>query len=268
MDFDPDRPPAPPREAATVILLRARKGDGAAEVLLLRRGGGAPFMARSFVYPGGARDGDEDLRATSARELFEEAGVLLADRALDAARLAEWRARQAAGEALAALLAEAEASLALDRLLPFAHWITPSAERRRFSAHFFVGLLPPGQEASPDDAEMTEQRWLTPSDALAQADALELPPPQLRTLRELEPAARRGPDAVLELARARAPHLRPIVPRFAKVPAAPEGFALLLPWDHEYETLGTGAGDPFPQDHPLAGGASRFIRDPAGWRHV
>ena len=36
-------------------------------------------MAQAFVFPGGARDGAEDLRVTAARSRFEEAGVLLAD---------------------------------------------------------------------------------------------------------------------------------------------------------------------------------------------
>src|SRR5579872_3815463 len=82
VDFDASRPPSVPRDAATVILLRARASDGAAEVFLLRRHRQASFMAQAFVFPGGARDGAEDLRVTAARELFEEAGVLLADREL------------------------------------------------------------------------------------------------------------------------------------------------------------------------------------------
>src|SRR5436853_46990 len=82
--------------AATGSLLRARQGDGAAEVFLLRRHRGASFMAQAFVFPGGARDGTEDLRATAARELLEEANVRLDSSAL----------------------------------VPFSHWITPSAEKK------------------------------------------------------------------------------------------------------------------------------------------
>lgn len=268
MDFDPARPPSLPRDAAAVILARARPEDGAAEVLLVRRTAKAAFMARAHVFPGGARDGEEDLRATAARELFEEAGVLLADRASDPAARAALRARAAAGEPLGALLAEAGLGLDLERLVPFAHWITPSAEKRRFSARFFLAELPTGQEVAVDGQETVEARWAVPGDALARLEDWHLPPPQLRSLWELRQAAARGPGALLALARERAAHVTPIVPRFALVEGAPLGFALLLPWDRDYESAGQGEGRPLATEHPLAGGPSRFVLAGELWRQV
>jgi 8-oxo-dGTP pyrophosphatase MutT (NUDIX family) len=64
------------REAASVLLLR--DAPGGFEVFLLRRRKGASFMASAYVFPGGATDDGEDARTAAARELFEEAGVLLA----------------------------------------------------------------------------------------------------------------------------------------------------------------------------------------------
>ncbi len=232
MDFDPTRPPSVPREAASVILLRAA-ASGEAEVFLLRRHRGASFMAQSFVFPGGARDGTEELRATAARELLEEANVRIDPSAL----------------------------------VPYAHWITPSAEKKRFSARFFVAELPPGEVPRFDGKETVEQLWITPKDALARASELYLPPPQLRTLLEIQDAARKGPAAVLSFARARAEHLVPIVPRFAPLPSVASGFALLLPWDKEYDSLGLGEGTKLPADHPLAGGPTRFVQEGLAWRH-
>jgi 8-oxo-dGTP pyrophosphatase MutT (NUDIX family) len=266
VDFDPTREPATPREAATVILLRAT-ASGQAEVFLLRRHRGASFMAQSFVFPGGIRDDDEDLRRTAARELFEEAGVLLADRALSADQLQSWRARQAAGEVLEELLAERQAALSLREIVPFAHWITPSAEKRRYSALFFVGLLPEGQTPSFDDKETVDELWITPRAALARGAELLLPPPQIRCLDEIAAVAEEGPEAVVALARAREGHLSPpIVPRYAEAPKLPEGFMLLLPWDPDYERLGLGGGQAFPSGHPLGGGPSRFSREGLAWR--
>jgi 8-oxo-dGTP pyrophosphatase MutT (NUDIX family) len=233
VDFDPNRPPSVPRDAATVILLRAGAG-GEAEVFLLRRHRGASFMAQSFVFPGGARDGAEDLRLTATRELQEEANVRL----------------------------EAE------KLVPYAHWITPSAEKKRFSARFFVAELPEGELPRYDGVETVEQLWISPRDALARASELYLPPPQLRTLLEIRDAARLGPRAVLELARTRSANLLPIMPRLALLPDAPGGFALLLPWDEEYETKGVGEGTKIPRDHPLAGGPTRFVQEGLAWRHI
>ena len=64
------------REAASVILLRATPNGF--EVFLLRRHKKASFMASAFVFPGGATEPGEDALTAAARELFEEAGVLLA----------------------------------------------------------------------------------------------------------------------------------------------------------------------------------------------
>ncbi len=269
MDFDPARAPVAPRPAASVLLLRAGAG-GAAEVFLLRRHRGASFMARSFVFPGGAVDpGEEDdPRRAAARELFEEAGVLLADRPVDDAERARLRRAAAAeGTDFAALLAEAGLTLLLDRLEPFAHWVTPSAERKRFSARFYTALLPQGQTPSFDAVETVDELWVTPQEALARSAELRLPPPQLRMLTELTEPAAEGPEAVQAWARARAPHVRPIVPRLLLDEAAPQGFCLLCPWDRDYER-GQGEGEPFPPGHPFGGGASRFVLDRDGaWRH-
>ncbi|MBL4843958.1 MAG: NUDIX domain-containing protein [Planctomycetes bacterium] len=266
MDFDPTREPATPRDAATVILLRA-DAQRQAEVFLLRRHRGASFMAQSFVFPGGIRDEGEDLRRTAARELFEEAGVLLADRALSNSQLETWRTRQAAGEVLEDLLSEAQAALSLEGIVPFAHWITPSAEKRRYSALFFVGLLPEGQTPSFDAKETVDELWITPRAALERAAELLLPPPQIRCLEEIATIAEAGPEAVLEFAREREAHLEPpIVPRYAEAPDLAEGFMLLLPWDPDYETLGQGLGEAFWAGHPLGGGPSRFTRQDGAWR--
>lgn len=264
MDFDPDRPFSPPRDAAAVILVR--EGAPGLEVLLVRRPAKAAFMAQAFVFPGGARDGDEDPRTTAARELFEEAGVLLADRPVDAATAAGLRARAAAGEPLHELLAGAGLALDPGALAPFAHWITPSAEKRRFSARFYLAALPAGQVASIDGRELVDERWVAPRDALERAAELHLPPPQLRTLWELRDVA--GVEAAQALARSRAPHVAPLLPRFAPIADAPGGFALLLPWDPGYEGLGTGEAAHLAADHPLAGGPGRFVLDDGVWRQL
>src|SRR5262245_64003839 len=69
----------PIRDAATVILLRDGK-SATPEVLLVQRNRGAVFMADAHVFPGGRIDAADggDFALASAREAFEEAGVLLA----------------------------------------------------------------------------------------------------------------------------------------------------------------------------------------------
>lgn len=254
-----------PRDAATVILLRAADRDPGFEAFLLRRRRGASFMSGAYVFPGGAVDpGDGDLRATAARELFEEAGVLIARGEPDVDALAGWRTRILAGEPLAPILAEHGLGFDLDAFHYYAHWVTPSIEKKRFSARFYVATLPAGQAPSFDDQETVDQAWVTPAEALARAADLALPPPQIRTFHEL--AAARSIDDVLARCTARAAHPHPIMPRLAPQPA---GFALLLPWDTEYETAGTGDTAPMPARHPLAEGPSRFVMmEDRSWRHV
>ena len=80
-------PPAVPRPASTVILLRG--GRRALEVQLLRRTPAARFMGGAWVFPGGAVDpGDERAgdagadaaeRRAAVREAEEEAGIRLPD---------------------------------------------------------------------------------------------------------------------------------------------------------------------------------------------
>jgi len=259
---------ATPRRAASVILVREREGTGELEVFLVRRHRKSAFMGSACVFPGGAADeGEEDLRVTAARELFEEAGVLFADRALPADTLAEWRAAVNESDAnLADLLAGAGAAFDLDALHYFAHWITPSIEHKRFSARFFVAALPPGQTPSFDNKETVEEVWVTPAEALARAGELRLPPPQVRTFADLREPAEAGIAAVLAAADARAEHPHPIMPRVC--PLKSGGFALLLPWDPDYVARGVGDLCEMPADHPLATGPSRFVLEEMTWTNI
>lgn len=257
--------PVTPRDAATVILLR--QADAGYEVFLLRRRRGASFMGGAFVFPGGAADDvDGELRVTAARELFEEAGVLLATGgALEAEELAAVRRELLDGAALAPLLEARGLAVDPGALHYFAHWVTPSIEKKRFSARFYVAVLPPGQTPSFDDRETVDERWVSPRAAIDLAGELALPPPQLRTFVELCEAPTIADVLALCEARARAPH--PIMPRMAPLPP-PHGFALLLPWDPEYETRGTGDAIPMPAGHPLASGPTRFVMEDRAWKHV
>lgn len=256
-------PDSQPRVAASVVLLRA--GERSAEVFMLRRHRRASFMASAFVFPGGAADpGEDDLRLTAARELFEEAGVLLCREEVAPETHAALRAACEGGADFRGAIADAGLSLALDALVPFAHWITPSVEPKRFSAHFFAAALPPGQVPRFDDRETVDQAWVAPADGAARSGDLRLPPPQLRTLWELAGPAAEGLDATLAAAAARAPHVAPLLPRALPQPA---GFSLLLPWDPDYER-GTGDGLPLPAGCPLAVGPSRFVYEDDQWKHV
>jgi 8-oxo-dGTP pyrophosphatase MutT (NUDIX family) len=257
-------------EAASVILLR--RSHPGFEVFLLRRHQRASFMASSFVFPGGRTEPGEDARTAAARELFEEAGVLLArmDPKADAETLEmpivpQLRRRILDGKPAQAALTAAGLSWSTEVLVPWSHWITPSIEPKRFSARFFVCELPSGQQPSFDDIETVEQVWVRPGEAIARAGELTLPPPQVRTFWEL--AQHATVDDVLAAGRVRATEPHPIMPRLC-APNAPGPRCLLLPWDPEYTEIGIGDGTPLTYAPSWAIGPSRFILEDRTWKHV
>lgn len=264
---EPSTPDSEPRAAASVILVRERpSGGGELEVFLLRRHRRSGFMASSFVFPGGiAEPGDSHPRVTAARELFEEAGVLLSRSEVPGDTRAEWRERVAAGADANAVLAEAEVEFDTGALHYFAHWITPTGERRRYTALFFIARLPEGQSPSFDNVETVDQVWVSPTEALERSRELRLPPPQVRTFMDIEAAAASGWEALIETAQARAARPAVILPRLAPLD---RGFALLLPWDPEYVDRGSGEAHEIDADHPIATGPSRFVLEDKTWKNV
>src|SRR5690606_6062310 len=127
---------------------------------------------------------------TAARELFEEAGVLLAA-GTDAEDRKRWRDKlNIDKQPFPATLGDVP--LQLGAMQYYAHWITPSLEKRRYSARFYMAVMPADQLASPDNRETVDEVWVSPEEALARADDLRLPPPQLRSFYELVEPSRRG----------------------------------------------------------------------------
>jgi 8-oxo-dGTP pyrophosphatase MutT (NUDIX family) len=257
------------REAASIILLR--RTQTGFEVFFVRRNRGSSFMASACVFPGGACDEGEDARTAACRELFEEAGVLLSKKSdaynRDSSTLLlsnqdDMRKRINGGAKAKDVLDMAGLQFAIDSLVPWSHWITPSIEPKRFSARFFVVEIPATQEPSYDENETVDMVWVTPQDAIARAGELQLPPPQIRTCWEL--AEHANIRAVLNAGKVRGDEPHPIMPRLA--PGAQP--ALLLPWDPEYLSAGTGEATPLTYHPSWARGPSRFVRDGNAWSHV
>lgn len=243
------------RPAATVVLVR--DGDRGVEAYLVRRGSRAAFMPDLHVYPGGrvdaadatlaprmtgyaddprVCDGGVGVKHTAAtwvgavRELFEEAGVLLARDGAGAllsasAALRADRERLNAGDiAFDALVAERGWTLDASELAVFDHWITPSFEKRRYDTLFLLAPMPEGQRAEDDAREVYDGEWWRPGDVLAAYRRREigLAPPTFVTLEWLADA--RTVAEAYEAARSRV--VVPILPELSDGPDGPE---LLLP---------------------------------------
>ncbi|HEX6749000.1 MAG TPA: NUDIX domain-containing protein [Longimicrobium sp.] len=252
--------PAPPRPAATVVLLR----DGAEgiEALLLRRHRRSGFAADAWVFPGGvvdARDrsgeaadrmdgpspeewarrlgiGDpaEALGYVLAaiREAFEETGILLArpDNVgaphADAAHSLEVARRALLNDVVGLRDVAVGNGLRLsgDALVYIAHWITPLPEPRRYDTRFFAARAPEAAVCDVHDAEMTDALWLRPADAAARfrAGEMKLLPPTVHTLARLAEFASWDE---LRAALADAP-VPSIIPRME---SRPDGVAIVVP---------------------------------------
>lgn len=253
--------PVEVRHAATVVVVR---GDGAdAEVLLLRRGDTAGFMAGMFVYPGGrldpadldAADGDLDTAArwTALRECFEESGLLLAtDHAGQPATPAHAAALRSSEPPFAEALQALDLRPGLQTLRPFARWVTPAVERRRFDTRFYLAPHPHGQEAAPDGFEMVEHRWRRPAAALQEyaSSSMLLSPPTFYFLADFAEQLAAG---VQLHDWADAQPLHPVVPRL-ELAAAPR---LLLPGDADY-----------PSEQPVSGPTRMLLVDGRWQRHT
>lgn len=184
------------RDAATVVLLR--NGAQGVEAWLLTRAEGMVFAAGMTVFPGGGVEpGDADLPwagtapdepalvGAAVRETFEETGVLLGVPRLD---LHAARADVEAGRtSFGALLRTHGAAIDASGLCPWARWITPEGEARRYDTRFFVAALPDGQHAAAVTGEAVRAGWVQVAEALRQQERGErrMLPPTIMTLRSI-----------------------------------------------------------------------------------
>jgi 8-oxo-dGTP pyrophosphatase MutT (NUDIX family) len=190
------KPVAEPRLASTVLLLR--QGTSGMEVFMVVRHHQIDFASGALVFPGGSVDpadheiaarpelirsggsGDADalaLRVAAVRETFEECGILLArehgsDALIGADRLkAIGRPAEETAGAFKDFIAARKLELALDLLVPFAHWITPVPMPKRFDTYFFMAVAPEDQVGVHDGHEAVDSVWIAPQHAVDEAHA-------------------------------------------------------------------------------------------------
>lgn len=198
----------------------ASGSDGAAgavgselEVFVLHRVAGMVFAPSVTVFPGGGVDPTDAqdipwsgpdrhwwaealgtppqqaaaLISAAVRELFEETGVLLAGHGATEADRLEVTAHR---RSLAELLTACGLTLRTELLRPWANWVTPIGNTRRYDTFFFLAVQPEGQQARMLTTEAESGRWACPSDLLAEygAGTLALMPPTLAMLTDLAAA--------------------------------------------------------------------------------
>jgi len=289
--MEPANQPAQPLPSATVIVVRERpeRRPNRFELFMVRRADRSSFMGGAHVFPGG-RVEDIDLEPevrtycdgtdiairnlpdmseetaigyhlAALRELFEEAGVLLArDSQGQLASFEDAEARLRFGGyrvsaqqfslPLVMILKEEGLRFDLSCLTPWSWWVTPAEEKKRFDARFFLAIMPSGQEGLHDGQETTQSHWFTPTEAIEQykAHEIHLVPPTLRTLQELS----RFETIEDLLAHARTKKISRIQPRLVM---NGETLQILLPGDPEHPADASEAVE----------GDTRFVMEQGRW---
>jgi len=207
-----------PRPASTVLLLRDSKTTKEIEVFMMVRHYEIDFNSGALVFPGGSLDNSDkevlargelysgaaaldasalSFRIAAIRETFEESGILLArprgsTALVDARRASEIEAAHRValnerGITFLDVLVKNDLWLALDELVPYAHWITPEGMPKRFDTWFFLAAAPADQLGAHDGRESIDSIWVSPREALqgGESGRFKLPFPTTRNLTKL-----------------------------------------------------------------------------------
>lgn len=204
--------PVEPKLAATVILLRKRTPDSESEddcefeVFMAKRHENARFMSKHHVFPGGSLDKQDltedsktriigldtkvinnlkevfedpwNLWIIAIRELFEEAGILIATNKSGKSigkiedktgKLKKYQEElQRKQLAMTDVLIKEDLYYNANKLKYFGRLITPEISPIRFDTQFFICKFPKNQNINLFSDELTECLWGTPKQLLKQ----------------------------------------------------------------------------------------------------
>lgn len=164
--------PVTARRAASVLMLR--QGSHGLEVFIQHRATTMDFAAGVVVYPGGRVDAQDTRIAARVPETVAADHALrwkhtsIAEPGAEQTRLA---AAVLAAAAQREVREETGTELSFEQLQPWANWITPTGNPKRFDTFFYVAPLKAGQEPQHQTTEATASQWISPAELLRAADA-------------------------------------------------------------------------------------------------
>ncbi|SAM04649.1 hypothetical protein [Absidia glauca] len=217
------RPSATLIVAAPIPTNAQQEGQCNYRILMMKRNGKSSFV-HAHVFPGGVVDAQDNgalwantlpkhvssgdtlltLKICAIRETFEESGLLLTTppaHTVPELDTEVWRHRvhEDASE-FKSMCDLYHLQPAVDRLIPFANWITPAFEKKRFNTLFFLTVLQQtvdGQQqetikASADGKETVQMDWFDPQQGLDKYNEkkIVLFPPQWYSLHSLNQVPR------------------------------------------------------------------------------
>ncbi len=224
--------PVEPKIASTVILLRERvpdlesEDDCEFEVFMAKRHENARFMSEHHVFPGGSIeeqdltkesrerlvgleedvldnlkevcDDPSNLWVIAIRELFEEAGILIATKKIGNSlgkiedkpkKIKKYQKKlQKKRMTMTNVLTKENLYYSASDLRYFGRLITPKLSPIRFDTQFFLCKFPKNQNINLFSDELTESLWGTPKQILEQFKKREIKLifPQYSTLQRLQ----------------------------------------------------------------------------------
>jgi 8-oxo-dGTP pyrophosphatase MutT (NUDIX family) len=179
------------------------------------------------------------LLVAALRELFEEAGILIARtshgapvdaRQVRSAAVRTQRIRVRNGElGFADFLERREWFADAHALTLFSHWITPPSEPRRYNTHFFFAYAPADQAGRADAFETHDGIWIAPRLALDQyrRDRFHLVYPTIKHLERL--AAFDSVESALAFARS-----KPVLTIMPTATTTDAGFEIPAPLENAW----------------------------------
>ncbi|MCB1645252.1 MAG: NUDIX hydrolase [Pseudomonadales bacterium] len=221
-EYDPDSVEI--RKAATVMMVDDRPD---LQIFMMERNANILFGGGMWVFPGGRVDDADNLDeynevsfhlsdaeasnhmdlsaggltyyVAAVREVFEEAGILLAidkdthqpvdfSDPSEASRFSRLRDDiNDSNKNFIDLLQEENLLLDTGAMHYIARWITPVGPPRRYDTRFFITRIPASQTPVHDDNELVHSEWMTPASILQQveAGAMTMMTPTLRMIKNL-----------------------------------------------------------------------------------
>lgn len=166
--------------------------DEKSRVYLTKRPKTMKFLAGYYVFPGGSVDLTDNITTSNyiqrskshrlfnlahfiaaARELFEEVGILLAEKndgtfvPFPRDKEMYYRRLLIKGKiSFIQILEKEKLHFHLESLTYFGHRTTPKGSPIRFDTRFFLADLPKDQSPKPCEDEIDEAFWITPEEAI------------------------------------------------------------------------------------------------------
>ena len=283
---------AKPVLSSSVLVVRPKPENF--EVLFIQRNPRSSFMGGMYAFPGGCVEeydfGEHfkkeypastlpllDARVSvgnryalcisAVRELFEEAGILLArderGKSLleyNNSELPAIRRKILENRPLHEVIHAKGWRCTPDLLMPYAHWITPAARPKRFDTFFFVVTAGDTVTATKDAREISNVVWRTPAEALEDHSAgfINLSPPTLKMVHDLA-----GCSSLADLRkRTISPNLDPVIPVLLK---QEKGAVIILPSDPDYDEGRQVVSRQGERPADLSDAPTRLVRNGTRW---